>query len=344
MAQETKWREEHQEIADEYIEYILDNLPEQKILVQGVTLDFSLPSEGRFRVNGVRKVEGREIKEDVGIFTTPTRFRNKFKNLRRKFYKLLAECAFILGKGEGNRNFYLIPLQNVQRFLDGVREIEEEFKELEDEINRYFNQQTTDEERKFLQNVQEYIEEQEKVFHSTSLFSLRAHLNFDISLMPLRIDTATFMDIATDQVKQEMDRALKQLKDEFSRTRRRIIEKMVSDLHSRFSRIMQKLAQAAETKYAPRYDSMRAAVEETTNLAKTVNLDWLISDLAEACDATALVLSRKKYDEKELEKATSLIAKALRLPSADKPIEILKKATYNLETMDERLRALVTRM
>lgn len=340
---EQEWKEQHKEIAQPFSDEILDKLPDQKVLVQGVTVDFTLPSEGKLHIHGVRTIEGKQFKEDIGITIAPETYKTRFKNERRKFYRRLSEVSFILGKGEGHRNLYLIPLENVPEFLKTVEEVKEDFQEIQEEINAYLAKQTTDEEQEYLESVHEYVRQHSDVFQGVN-FDYEVFLNFDVSLMPLRIDTATFKEIAADQVTQEMEKSLEQLKVEFARTRHKIVKRMVADLNLRFSGILKKLAGAAETKYAPQYGAMQKAISQTVRLAETANLDWLIRDLAEAVDATASVLSEKNFDQAALKRTTKLIAKALDLDPNDEPSDILWKAQTNLETMDERTRALIERM
>ena len=342
---DTQWKQQHQEIADETTSHIIDKLPKQKVLVRGVTIDFSIPAGNNLTLRGTKPIEGNDIKEDISISIVPPRIRYKFNNLRRKFYsQILKDIAFTLGKGEGKRNLYLIPFENISLFEEAIKELNEEFKELEEEINQYFNKQTTSEEREYLENVTDHVQNHQEIYHATVPTIYKVHLEIDYELMPLRIDTATFKEIAADQVTQAMEKSLTYLEVEFAKSRKRIIERMVADLHLRFSTILRKLSKAAVTSYTFQYGPIESAVDQTINLAKTANLDWIIKDLAEAVKATAKVLKEKDFDKEELENATFLIATALDLPTTDQPGKILEKATFNLGSMNERTRALIERM
>lgn len=338
MTQEAEWEEKHKEIAQKYSEIVENQIPKD-ILIQGVAPDFILPSEGQLRIHGYR--ENGEIKENVFIFAAPSSYSNSFKNSRRAFYNALQRNAFVLGKGQGGRNLYLIPLENVESFMDTVNDLRQQFKDLETEINFYLRGETTEEEKEYLQKVKEYLEKEEGVF--TKDLSFRVHLNFTITLLPLRIDSKTFIRFADDEIRGKMKKSLKLLEEEFQRTRERLIHQMISDLNLRFSKILQRLAKAVDTKYTVRHDSICAAVDETMALAMSVNLHHQIEDLADAVKATAEVLSHKEISKKALEMATSEIARALRIES-DNPSEILKKACYDLEGMSARAAEVIRRM
>ena len=333
-----EWEQKHEEIARKYSELIERQIPED-ILIQGVTVDFKLPSGGQLIIHGFR--ENGEIKENVFIFAAPSHYSNSFKNARRKFYRSLQRNAFVLGKGQGGRNLYLIPFENIESFMDVVDELREEFRDLEAEINAYLTEETTQEEKEYLTKVREYLEKESGVYAKDLNF--KVSLNLKVSLLPLRIDSNTFMNFANDQIREKMKNSLKLLEEEFQKTRESLIHQMIGDLTYRFSEILQKLAKAAETKYTVRYDSICAAVDETMSLAMSVGLHHQIEDLAGAVKATAEVLSHKKIEEKALEMATSEIARALDIESDD-PSEILKKATYDLSAMSARAAEVVRRM
>lgn len=336
--QKTDWEQEHQEIADKHIKIIRREIPDD-ILVQGVTIDFQVPSGGQLTIHGVRG-EG-DIKENVFIFAAPSSYRNAFNNKRRKFYIALNRYGFVLGKGQGTRNLYLIPMGNVVPFMETVKELQAEYEDLEKDINDYLNGRCQEEEREYLEKVRAYIEKQTGVFEKK--LSLEVSLKFEVSLMPLQIDSNTFMRFADDQVREKMSESLKLLEEEFIQTREEIISRMIEDLNRRFGEILQKLVKAATSKYYVRYDAIEKAIEETNALAMSVNLHKNFEDLADAVLSTAEVLSKKKFDKRELESAALQIASVMKIDETD-PDEILKKASFDLLNMDERAAELIRRM
>ncbi|MBU7045026.1 MAG: hypothetical protein HXS54_01205 [Theionarchaea archaeon] len=332
-----QWIQEHDEIAEKYIKIIENNIPPD-ILIEGVTIDFVMPSEGKIIFRGAR--EDGEIKERVFVFVAPSTYQNAFKNRRRDFYTLLKRNAFILGKGQGGRNLYLIPLSNVQDFIEGVRKLQDEFKSLEEDVNAYLRGETGEDEQKYLEKVKDYLKKHNE-FSETMNFKVT--LRFSVSLMPLRIDSKTFMNFASDQIRKEMEEALKLLEEEFALTSENIIHQMISDLTDRFSKITSRLASALEEKSSIRYGPISKAVDEAMNLAASSNLDSTFKNLAIAVKSTADVLSKKEIERTDLVMAAQKIAIALDIDEQDSG-EILKKASHDLTAMSTRAAEVIRRM
>ena len=334
--------QEHKRIAEKYKEIIQSKIP-PNYLIEGVTIDFALPSEGQIRIHGHR--ENGEIKENVFIFAAPSNYSNLFKNLRRKFYTALKKFAFILGKGEGGRNLYLIPFENIPAFLETIDELKEQFKELENEINAYLSSSTTEAEREYLENVRKYLQDQTNVY-SDSALNFRVELNFSYYLTPLRMDSKTLLGFADDHIRKALENSMERCEEEFQKTRERLIHQMVATLNEKFSVILKRLATACLEEKHVKYPSICRAVDETMALAMSVNLGPIhkgIEDLADAIKATAEVLSEKKLEKESLEIATAKIAKALEIEATD-PSEILEKATYDLNAMSARAAEVIRRM
>jgi len=338
ILQKEEWKEKHKEIADEHIQIIQREIPDD-ILVQGVTIDFQIPSEGQLRIHGIRG-EG-DIKENVFIFAAPSSYSNAFKNKRRKFYNAIHKYGFVLGKGQGSRNLYLIPLRNVTEFMEKVKELETEFEDLQKDINDYLKGRCIEEEREYLEKVRAYIEKETGIFHKNLDFEVS--LNFKVSLMPLQINSDTFMRFADDQVRQKMTESLKILEKEFLQTREEIISRMIDDLNRRFGEILNKLTKAATTDYLPKYKTIERAIDETIALAMSVNLQNNIKPLAEAVESTAKVLCTKNFRPEDLEASALKIARVLKIEDTDTE-DILKKATYDLSGMSERAAEVIRRM
>lgn len=334
-------QEEFDRHADSAIQSIVDKLPDTRVLVKGFLPDFVVPTEAHLIAHGKKQVEDIITPEKRSVQIAPTRLTSRLKNFRRSFYLRLKRVSFILGKGAGGRNAYLIPYDKIGEFMDFIEELNEELKSIETEINAYLQGKTTEDDRKFLENARKFLEKNKDVYQKD--IPQEVQLSLRVTYSPLEITPETFKQIATEEIRNLTEEAKQKLEKIFEESRKQYIKWMLADLERRFAEILQKLTKSLETKYSPRLDSIESAIEETLDLARSVNLDSVIEDLANAVSATAQVVCAKKYSESDLKKATAHIARALNIDS-DNPSEILKKATYDLIGMDRRVAEVVRRM
>lgn len=295
-----------------------------KIIIKGMTLDFQLPSESRLSENFLRQDTKTEINEKIQIRIAPTRLTNKFKSLRRKFYTELEKHAFILGKGAGHRNLYLVPVKFVPSFLEVKEELSEEYKKLESNINSYLMGKTSEEEQEYREKVREYLAERGIEFRVTTGIADA----FNVDLFPLEMSPNVFEEYLDSKAKKQLDTSLDIVKREVEETRRRLIEREVMDLQRRFEEIIGKLIDASKKRVKPKV--IEKSIDEIMDLAEAGGVDWMIKDVACATKDLTHILTKKEVSDGELKKTVKKLGRTIGMSTSDDPYFDLEKAREKL--------------
>lgn len=295
-----------------------------KIIIKGMTLDFQLPSESRLSENFLRQDTKTEINEKIQIRIAPTRLTNKFKSLRRKFYTELEKHAFILGKGAGHRNLYLVPVKFVPSFLEVKEELSEEYKKLESNINSYLMGKTSEEEQEYREKVREYLAERGIEFRVTTGIADA----FNVDLFPLEMSPNVFEEYLDSKAKKQLDTSLDIVKREVEETRRRLIEREVMDLQRRFEKIIGKLIDASKKRVKPKV--IEKSIDEIMDLAEAGGVDWMIKDVACATKDLTHILTKKEVSDGELKKTVKKLGRTIGMSTSDDPYFDLEKAREKL--------------
>lgn len=296
-----------------------------KIIIKGMTLDFQLPSESRLSENFLRQDTKTEINEKIQIRIAPTRLTNKFKTLRRKFYTELEKHAFILGKGAGHRNLYLVPVKFVPSFLEKKEELAEEYQKLEREIVAYLTGKTSEEEQEYLEKVKTYLAERGIGLKIVTTGIADA---FKVDLFPLEMSPDVFEEYLDSKAKKQLDTSLDIVKREVEETRRRLIEREVLDLQRRFEEIIGKLIDASKKRVKPKV--IEKSINEIMDLAEAGGVDWMIKDVACATKDLSHILTKKEVSDGELKKTVKKLGRTIGMSTSDDPYFDLEKAREKL--------------
>jgi len=295
-----------------------------KIIIKGMTLDFQLPSESRLSENFLRQDTKTEINEKIQVRIAPTRLTNKFKSLRRKFYTELEKHAFILGKGAGHRNLYLVPVKFVPSFLEVKEELAGEYKKLESNINSYLMGRTSEEEQEYREKVKTYLAERGIEFRVTTGIADA----FNVDLFPLEMSPDVFEEYLDSKAKKQLDTSLDIVKREVEETRRRLIEREVMDLQRRFEEIIGKLIEASKKRVKPKV--IEKSIDEIMDLAEAGGVDWMIKDVACATKDLTHILTKKEVSDGELKKTVKKLGRTIGMSTSDDPYFDLEKAREKL--------------
>lgn len=307
------------------------------IVVQGVSVDFTLPSESRLKEHHIERDDKTKIDESITIREAPRRIMNLLKTQRRKFYRELQRNAFVIGKGAGHRNLYIVPLEKVDKFLQLRDEMSGAYREIDGEIRRYFDGETTDEEKAYLEQVKRYLNERGLMMKDCP--TVAEH--FTVDFLPLRMDPSFFEDYVDEETKKKLADSMAKVKKEIEDTRKRIISKEIEDLNGRFEVLLKRLLDATR-KVNP--TSVEKTVDNIMDLAKTGGVDWVIEDVADATKDLAVILSKEKVEEKDLKKTVEKLAKVIDINVTDNPLKDLEYARMQLKGVTPRQLALLKKL
>lgn len=261
----------------------------EKIIVEGVILAVTLPSEALLEKTVhelYKKVVG--IRKDVE--TAPTKYLNKFKSLRRKFYcSILPKYAVKIGP------WYLLPTQNIPAFQDAKNKFILEYTELEKEILMFAKEG----------NHYTDILKELNLSPRTPALTERVH----IRMIPLSLSQEFFSNFLEERTKKqikeidtEKQQLLQQAQDEMEKVRQEMIETAIDDLNTRLEELMRKLAEAAKKKITKKaLISLQNTVNNISELANATNTNHHISERLKTASELIQSAETGRFSEKALE-------------------------------------------
>lgn len=259
------------------------------IIVEGVILDVTLPSEALLEKTVhelYKKVVG--IRKDVE--TAPTKYLNKFKSCRRKFYcSILPKFAVKIGP------WYLLPTQNIPAFQDAKNKFVQEYVGLEKQLLEFAKEG----------NHYTDILKELNISPRTPALTERVH----IRMIPLSLSQEFFSNFleqkAKGQIKEidsQKQQLLQQAQDEMEKVRKEMVQSAIDDLNTRLEELMRKLAEAAKKKITKRaLKSLQGTIANISDLASATKTSYHISERLKAASELIESAETGRFSEKALE-------------------------------------------
>ncbi|MDI6709020.1 MAG: hypothetical protein QME47_08065 [Candidatus Thermoplasmatota archaeon] len=261
----------------------------EKVLVEGVILSVTLPSEALLEKT-IRELYKKVVGIRKDVETAPTKYLNRFKSLRKKWYcSILQKYAVKIGP------WYLLPTQNIPEFQAEKNKFIQEYAELEKQLIEFAKEGN---------HYTELLKEL-NVSPRTPRLTERVH----IRMIPLSLSQEFFSNFleqrAREQLKEidaEKQHLLEQAQEEMEKVRREMVQQAIDDLNMRLEQLICKLAEAAKRKITKRaLKSLENTVNNISDLASVTGTSYYISERLKT--ASELISSAKtgRFSEKALE-------------------------------------------
>lgn len=191
-------------------------MSEGVVLSEGFFVQASLPSEGLLREIF------RDDEEIIGRITkmldlAPSRLINRFKTLRRKFYQKLNEYTVKTQRLHGV-TIYFLPKRFAEPFLRFVEELREEYRELEEEIAEYLEDEDETE------TIRRYLESKGMTLKNTVNVADR----FMVFLVPVSFNVDFIK--SSEVVRDFVGRQVKEMADAFREEIERKVGEVINSL------------------------------------------------------------------------------------------------------------------
>lgn len=261
----------------------------EKVIVEGVVLAVTLPSEALLEKT-IREIYKKVVGIRKDIETAPTKYLNRFKTLRKKFYcSILPKYAVKIGP------WYLLPTQNIPAFQDAKNKFVQEYAGLEKQLLEFAKEG----------NHYTDILKELNLSPRTPALTERVH----IRMIPLSLSQEFFTDFLEERTKRqikeidsEKQQLLQQAQDEMEKVRKEMIETAIDDLNTRLEELMRKLAEAAKKKITKKaLKSLQNTVTNISDLSNATNTSHYVSERLKAASELIESAETGKFSEKAME-------------------------------------------